>query len=72
MMNVRLFLQQLGIKYQNIVIDKKTFTDEIAVKHSDGTLTVHQIVVELTPICKGGCASLCDDLRVTPTSKAIK
>ena len=70
--NVRAYLQQLGIKSDNILIDKKTFTDEMVVRHSDGTLTIHQIVVELTPICKGSCAWLCDDPRVTPTSRLIK
>ncbi|WP_321790117.1 hypothetical protein [Burkholderia pyrrocinia] len=70
--NVKAYLQQLGIKRVNILIDKKTFTDEMVVKHPDGTLTIHQIVIELTPICKGSCARLCDDPRVTPTSKAIK
>ncbi len=70
--NVKAYLQQLGIKSGNILIDKKTFTDEMVVKHPDGMLTIHQIVVELTPICKGSCAWLCDDPRVTPTSKAIK
>ncbi|QVN22760.1 hypothetical protein JYG32_24745 [Burkholderia pyrrocinia] len=70
--NVKAYLRQLGIKSENILIDKKTFTDEMVVKHPDGTLTIHQIVIELTPICKGSCAWLCDDPRVTPTSKAIK
>jgi hypothetical protein len=70
--NVKLYLQQLGIKSGNILIDKKTFTDEMLVKHPDGTLTMHQIVVELTPICKGSCAWLCDDPRVAPTSRVVK
>jgi hypothetical protein len=70
--NVRAYLQQLGIKNENILIDKKTFTDEMVNKRTDGTLDIHQIIVELTPICRGSCAWLCDDPRVTPHSKAIK
>jgi hypothetical protein len=70
--NVRAYLQQLGIKNENILIDKKTFTDEMVEKRTDGTLDIHQIIVELTPICRGSCAWLCDDPRVTPHSKAIK
>ncbi len=69
---VKAYLQQLGIKIENILIDRKTFTDEMLVKHPDGAVTIRQIVIELTPICKGSCARLCDDPRVTPTSKAIK
>lgn len=70
--NVKAYLQQLGIKSGNILIDKKTFTDAMVTKHADGTLTIHQIVVELTPICKDSCAWLCSDPRVTPTSNVIK
>ncbi|WP_232071218.1 hypothetical protein [Paraburkholderia pallida] len=70
--NVKAYLQQLGIKTENILIDRKTFTDEMVMRRSDGTLDVHQIIVELTPICKGSCAWLCDDPRVTPHSRAIK
>ncbi|SIT46937.1 conserved exported hypothetical protein [Paraburkholderia piptadeniae] len=70
--NVKAYLQQLGIKSENILIDKKTFTDEMVVKRPDGTFCIRQVVVELTPICKGSCAWLCDDPRVTPHSRAIK
>ena len=70
--NVKSYLQQLGIKSENILLDKKTFTDEMIVKRPDGTIGMHQIVVELTPLCKGSCAWLCDDPRVTPHSRAIK
>lgn len=68
--NVKTYLQQLGIKSGNILIDKKTFADAMVTKHADGTLTIHQIVVELTPICKGSCAWLCSDPRVTPTRRS--
>lgn len=69
---VKAYLQQLGIRNENILIDKKNFTDEMIVKRPDGTTSIHQIVVELTPVCKGSCAWLCDDPRVTPHSKAIR
>ncbi|WP_321964137.1 hypothetical protein [Paraburkholderia sp. J7] len=68
---VRDFLIQLGIKPQNILIEPKTLTDQM-VKNEDGTLNLHQIAIELAPLCKGGCERLCDDPRVTPTSRAIK
>ncbi|WP_241239129.1 hypothetical protein [Burkholderia stagnalis] len=70
--NVETYLRQLGIKEGNILIDKRTFPDDMVIKHPNGTINIHQIIVELTPICKGSCAWLCDDPRVTPTSKAIK
>lgn len=69
--NAKSYLMQLGIKKKNILIDRKTLTDEM-VRNDDGTLSIHQVVIELTPICSGGCERLCDDPRVTPTTKAIK
>nr|WP_057927546.1 hypothetical protein [Burkholderia ambifaria] len=69
--NAKLYLQQLGISADHILIDKKTFTDEMVVKQPDGTVNVHQMIVELTPICKGSCAWMCDDPLVVPRSKAI-
>lgn len=70
--SVKAYLQQLGINQENIIIEKKTFTDDMVTKTHSGSVTVHQIVVELTPICEGGCARLCDDPRVRPTSKVIQ
>jgi hypothetical protein len=69
--NVKAYLEILGTKSENILIDKKTFTDEMVGKLPDGSLTVNQIVVELTPLCNGSCARLCDDPRVTPHTKLI-
>ncbi|QGZ62888.1 hypothetical protein FAZ98_05440 [Paraburkholderia acidisoli] len=69
---VKAYLNQLGIKNENILIDKKTFTDAMVVKHADGRVDIQQVVVELTPICQGSCASLCDDPRVIPHSRVIK
>ena len=69
--NVKAYLQQLGIGAENILVDKKTFADEMIEKRPDGTIKIHQVIVELTPICKGSCAWMCDDPRVTPRSKAI-
>lgn len=65
------YLQQFGIKSENILIDKKTFTEEMTERQPDGTIITHQMVVELTPICKGSCAWMCDDPRVSPRSKAV-
>ncbi|WP_244100052.1 hypothetical protein [Burkholderia anthina] len=69
--NTKFYLQQLGISAENIFIDKKTFTDEMVEKRSDGTVDIRQVIVELTPICKGSCAWMCNDPRVTPRSKTI-
>ncbi|MBZ5791924.1 hypothetical protein K8353_17580 [Burkholderia contaminans] len=69
--NVKEYLQQLGIGVDHIVIDKKTFTDAMITRRPDGTIKTHQIIVEFTPICKGSCAWMCDDPRVTPHSKLI-
>ncbi|UEP22083.1 hypothetical protein LL999_03735 [Burkholderia ambifaria] len=65
------YLKQLGIKSENIIVEKKTFTDEM-VRKSDGTLDLYQIDIELVPLCPGGCQKLCDDPRVTPRSRAIQ
>ncbi|NTZ86756.1 hypothetical protein FCJ61_28125 [Burkholderia metallica] len=69
--NTKEYLQQLGINSNHIIIDKKTFTDEMITRRPDGTIKTNQIIVEFTPICKGGCAWMCDDPRVTPHSKLI-
>ncbi|MCC8404057.1 hypothetical protein LJ655_19595 [Paraburkholderia sp. MMS20-SJTN17] len=69
--NVKAYLQELGISSENILIEKHTFTDEMAVKRPDGTLGYRQVFVEFTPICKGSCAWMCDDPRVTPHSRVI-
>jgi hypothetical protein len=68
---VRSYLIQLGIQPQNTLIEPKTFTDEM-VRNTDGTLNLHQISIELVPLCKGSCERLCDDPRVIPHSRAIK
>ncbi|MGF6261207.1 hypothetical protein OKW49_002108 [Paraburkholderia youngii] len=69
--NVKAYLKQLGIRSENIIIEPKTFTDQMVAKRSDGTLDIEQIVVELTPICGGGCERLCDDPRVIPRTGVI-
>lgn len=68
---VRAYLIQLGIKPQNILIEPKTLTDQM-VKRDNGTLNLHQIAIELVPLCKSGCERLCDDPRVTPNSRIVK
>ncbi|WP_152036629.1 hypothetical protein [Burkholderia pyrrocinia] len=65
------YLTQLGVKSENIIIEKKTFTDDM-VRNSDGTLDLYQIDIELAPLCRGGCQKLCDDPRVTPRSRMIQ
>jgi hypothetical protein len=69
--NVMVYLQQLGIRSENILIEKHTFTDEMVVKRPDGTLGYRQVFIEFKPICKGSCAWMCDDPRVTPRTKVI-
>ncbi|WP_420211804.1 hypothetical protein ACN8ZM_32150 [Burkholderia aenigmatica] len=69
--NAKEYLQQLGIRTDHILIDKKTFTDEMITRRPDGTIKTNQLIVEFTPICKGGCAWMCDDPRVKPHSKLI-
>ncbi|MGY6152100.1 hypothetical protein ACW9YK_04555 [Paraburkholderia graminis] len=68
---VKSYLVQLGINPQNVLIEPKVFTNEM-VKNEDGTLNLHQISIELVPLCKGGCERLCDDPRMTPHSRSIK
>ncbi|MXN78217.1 hypothetical protein GR157_26145 [Burkholderia sp. 4701] len=69
--NVKEYLQQLGFSADHILIEKKTFTEEMITRHPDGTIKTDQIIVEFTPICKGSCAWMCNDPRVTPHSKLI-
>ncbi|MCA8296725.1 MULTISPECIES: hypothetical protein [Burkholderia] len=69
--NAKEYLQQLGISTDHILIDKKTFTDEMITRRPDGTIKTNQMILEFTPICKGSCAWMCDDPRVTPHSKLI-
>ncbi|WP_322094450.1 hypothetical protein [Paraburkholderia bannensis] len=68
---VRAYLIQLGIKPQHVLIEPKTLTDQM-VKNDDGTLNLHQIAIELVPLCNGGCEKLCNDPRVTAKSRAIQ
>ncbi|WP_321818038.1 MULTISPECIES: hypothetical protein [unclassified Paraburkholderia] len=68
---VSAYLVQLGIKPQNVLIEPKTLTDQM-VKNEDGSLDLHQIAIELVPVCKGGCERLCDDPRVTPKSRVVR
>jgi hypothetical protein len=69
--NVKAYLQKLGIKSENILIEKHTFTDEMIVKRPDGKLSYRQVFVEFKPICNGSCSWMCDDPRVTPRSRVI-
>ncbi|RDJ97551.1 hypothetical protein [Paraburkholderia lacunae] len=67
---LKAYLLQLGIKEENFWVEPHVLTEEMA-RNSKGELDIHQIGVTLVPICQGGCARLCHDPRVTPTSKAI-
>ncbi|WP_148669112.1 hypothetical protein [Burkholderia pyrrocinia] len=64
------YLIRLGIKEQNIWVDTRT------IKHpdidDDGNAALNQIAVTLVPICEAGCDRLCNDPRITPTSKTIR
>lgn len=68
---VKAYLRQLGLKSDYIMIDPTTLTDEYIVRRPDGELAVRQIDIELTPLCKGSCAWMCSDPRVTPRSRVI-
>ncbi|EDZ99908.1 hypothetical protein BH160DRAFT_4764 [Burkholderia sp. H160] len=68
---VKAYLRKLGIRSEYIMIDPTTLTEGYVVKRPDGSRTVRQIEIELTPICKGSCAWMCDDPRVTPHSRVI-
>jgi hypothetical protein len=69
--NVKAYLLALGVKNENILIDKKTFTDQMAERAPDGSIIVEQVEVALTPLFDGGCARLGNDPRVTLNSKLI-
>ncbi|WP_244848546.1 hypothetical protein [Caballeronia sp. SL2Y3] len=64
------YLLQLGIKEENIWLNKRIIRKPDAA--DDGSQTLNQIGVTLVPICRGGCDRLCDDPRITPVSKVIK
>ncbi|HEY2020410.1 hypothetical protein [Paraburkholderia sp.] len=68
---VKAYPRQLGIKSDYIMIDPTTLTDGYIVKRPDGELAIRQIETELTPLCKGSCAWMCDDPRVTPRTRVI-
>ncbi|MEX3933213.1 hypothetical protein AB4Y32_15660 [Paraburkholderia phymatum] len=68
---LKAYLIQLGIKEENFCIEPHVLTEEMA-RNSKGELDIHQIAVTLVPICEGRCSRLCNDPRVTPTSKAIQ
>lgn len=70
--NVKAYLMALGIKNENILIDEKTFTDQMVESTADGLATMEQVVVGLTPLCQGSCARLCEDPRVTPHTRLIQ
>jgi hypothetical protein len=64
------YLIQLGIEESNIWINERIIKNPDL--NDKGGEALNQIAVTLVPICENGCDRLCDDPRVTPTSKAIK
>lgn len=68
---LRDYLVQLGVKSEYIFIDRRTISVPYPVD-SSGISGLLQIGVTLVPLCEGGCERLCNDSRVTPTSRAIK
>ncbi|APA88923.2 OmpA family protein [Paraburkholderia sprentiae WSM5005] len=68
--NLKSYLVQLGVKEKNVWVDTRIIKEPDVDDKENAALD--QISVTLVPICDGGCARLCDDPRVTPTSKAIK
>jgi len=69
--NVMVYLQQLGIRSEDVLIEKHTFTDEMVAKRPDGTPGYRQVFIEFKPICKDSCAWMCNDPRVTPRTRVI-
>ncbi len=67
--HIEAYLLQLGIKKENIWTDTRLISKENA--FNNGKFQAEQISVEFVPICEGGCSKLCNDPRVTPTSKAL-
>ncbi|MCC8396212.1 hypothetical protein LJ656_26845 [Paraburkholderia sp. MMS20-SJTR3] len=68
---IRDFLIQLGVEAQHIYIDTHVMTEPLP-SDSTGPGGYKQLRVSLMPFCKNGCQNLCDDPRITPTSRAIK
>ncbi|WP_152036627.1 hypothetical protein [Burkholderia pyrrocinia] len=64
------FLMQLGIKSQYIYVDTHINRTVYPVD-STGHGGYLQLGVSLLPLCKNGCERLCNDPRVTPTTKLI-
>ncbi|WP_157379560.1 hypothetical protein [Burkholderia ubonensis] len=64
------YLIQLGIKEGNIWVDTRIIKKPDV--SMNGKKELNQISVTLVPICAGSCERLCNDPRVTPTTKAIR
>ncbi|NUY01057.1 hypothetical protein [Paraburkholderia youngii] len=65
------FLIQIGVKSQYIYVD--THLEGAPYPQDNSGFNGYlQLSVGLMPLCKGGCERLCDDPRITPTSKAIE
>ncbi|MEF9440891.1 hypothetical protein OWS73_04680 [Burkholderia sp. 1B3(2022)] len=62
------YLKQLGIRNEHIIIDKKTFTDAM-VRNSDGTLTLYQIDIELTPFAEAGVKGFATTRALRPEAR---
>ncbi|RQT22726.1 hypothetical protein DF037_27565 [Burkholderia contaminans] len=69
--DVKSYLKQLGVDENAIWINKLTFTEDMA-RNRNGDMDLHQIAIQLVPLCERGCGYLCNDPRVMPTSNAIR
>lgn len=69
--SLREYLVQLGIKDENIWSDTHMISKPYP-KDSAGYEGYLQIGLTLVPLCTDGCRHLCDDPRITPTSRAIR
>lgn len=67
---LKYYLVQLGVKEENIWVDKRIIKEPDV--DDRGNATLNQISVTLVPICKDGCERHCNDPGMTPNSKAIK
>ncbi|WP_439891583.1 hypothetical protein ACS7SF_02785 [Ralstonia sp. 25C] len=66
------FLIQLGVKPEHIYVDAHIIKEPFPLDRSTGRSGYLQLGFGLSPWCKNGCQHLCDDPRVTPTTRVIK
>ncbi|WP_439891584.1 hypothetical protein ACS7SF_02790 [Ralstonia sp. 25C] len=70
---LRDFFIQLGIKPEHVFVSSSQILDKpFPFDRHTGRGGYLQLAVSLSPWCHHGCQHLCDDPRVTPTTRVIK